>query len=614
MNNFLSKIENFICYFCFSIIITFPIFQILSRSIGFFSIPASQEIVQHMTLWIAFMGAVLAARSNRLLAVVREPVFKPSPEFNIGYFLVHAVSVSVVFLLAVSYLKMIQIGIQYPDFIAPFITVWFAQSIIPVGLFLIWYHMIMTSSDKLNYRLFLVFCSFLAILVFYYWQSPYSNEILLTIQVLCTLALVAFGLPIFVVLAALSIIFFLSEPNEWTTNFGLMATISDSAYGIVVRPTLAAIPIFTLAGYLLAESNISRRLLDFFKTSFGWLPGSTVLIVVLLCAFFTALTGGSGITILALGAVLYPVLVEDGYSKMFSLGLVTAAGSLGLLFPPSLPAIIYSVTAGINPIDLFKQGFLPALFLLLVVVLYGFYHRPNKQKKIKFSLKDSIKALSVAKWEIVIPILIVFGLFSGFATLVECAALLVVYVLFIELYIYKDINLKDIPKIVIDCATLVGGVLIILGFAMGFTGYLVDAEIPLKILHFTQQSIESKLIFLLALNILLLIAGCIMDVFSAIIVIVPLIAPLAAHFGIDPIHLAIIFIANLELGYITPPVGMNLFLSSYRFNKDMPTVYKATMPYFFIRLIGVLIITYIPLFFIGSQAAIRLGVKVANML
>ena len=457
--------------------------------------------------------------------------------------------------------------------------------------------MIMTSSDKLNYRLFLVFCSFLAILVFYYWQSPYSNEILLTIQVLCTLALVAFGLPIFVVLAALSIIFFLSEPNEWTTNFNLISTISDSAYSIVVRPTLAAIPIFTLAGYLLAESNISRRLLDFFKTSFGWLPGSTVLIVVLLCAFFTALTGGSGITILALGAVLYPVLVEDGYSKMFSLGLVTAAGSLGLLFPPSLPAIIYSVTAGINPIDLFKQGFLPALFLLLVVVLYGFYHRPNKKKKIKFSLKDSIKALSVAKWEIVIPILIVFGLFSGFATLVECAALLVVYVLFIELYIYKDINLKDIPKIVIDCATLVGGVLIILGFAMGFTGYLVDAEIPLKILHFTQQSIESKLIFLLALNILLLIAGCIMDVFSAIIVIVPLIAPLAAHFGIDPIHLAIIFIANLELGYITPPVGMNLFLSSYRFNKDMPTVYKATMPYFFIRLIGVLIITYIPLFF-----------------
>ena len=597
MNSALNKIENFICYFCFAIIVSFPVFQILSRSIDFFSIPASQEIVQHMTLWIAFVGAVLATRSNRLLAVVREPVFKQSSEFNIGHFLVHAVSAGIVFLLAVSYLKMIQIGIQYPEFVAPFIPVWFAQSIIPIGLFLIWYHMIITSSNKLNYRLFLVFYSFLTVGVLYYWQFPFSNEILLTIKVLATLALVAFGLPIFIVLATLSVLFFLSEPTDWATNFDLISTISDSAYRIVVSPTLAAIPIFTLAGYILAESNISRRLLDFFKASLGWLPGSTVVIVVILCAFFTALTGGSGVTILALGAILYPILVEEGYSEVFSLGLITTAGSLGLLFPPSLPAIIYSVTAGINPIDLFKQGFFPALFLLSVVVMYGFYHKPIKKKRNKFNLKESVKALSIAKWEIIIPILIIVSLFSGFATLVECAALLVVYVLFIELYIYKDIDIKDIPKIVIDCATLVGGVLIILGFAMGFTGYLVDAQIPLKILHFAQQSIESKIVFLLALNILLLIAGCIMDVFSAIIVIVPLIAPLAAYFGIDPVHLAIIFIANLELGYITPPVGMNLFLSSYRFEKDMPTVYRATMPYFFIRLIGVLFITYIPLFF-----------------
>ena len=597
MNNILNKIENFVCYFCFAIIVSFPVFQILSRSIDFFSIPASQEIVQHMTLWIAFIGAVIATRSNRLLAVVREPVFKQSSEFNIGHFLVHAVSSGVVFVLGVSYIKMIQIGIEYPAFVAPFIPVWFAQSIIPVGLFLIWYHMIMTSSDRLNYRLSLVFYSLLFVTILQYWQFPFSNDIILIIKVLGTLALVAFGLPIFIVLATLSILFFLSEPTEWATNFDLISTISDSAYRIVVSPTLAAIPIFTLAGYILAESNISKRLLDFFKQSLGWLPGSTVLIVVLLCAFFTALTGGSGVTILALGAILYPILVEDGYSEVFSLGLITASGSLGLLFPPSLPAIIYSVTAGINPIDLFKQGFLPGLFLLLVVVFYGLYHKPAKQESIKFNFKQSIKALSVAKWEIAIPILIVFGLFSGFATLVECAALLVVYVLFIELYIYRDIRKEDVPRIIIDCATLVGGVLISLGFSMGFTGYLVDAQVPLKILQFVKSSIDSPIVFLLALNILLLIAGCIMDIFSAIIVIVPLVAPLAIYFGIDPIHLGVIFIANLELGYITPPVGMNLFLASYRFDKDMPTIYAATMPYFFIRLLGVLIITYIPLFF-----------------
>ena len=596
-NSLLSKAENFLCYVCFAIIVSFPVFQILSRFIDLFSIPASQEIVQHMTLWIAFIGAVLAARSNRLLAIVREPIFNKSSEFRISHFLVHMCSVGVVFVLAISYLKMIQIGIEYPEFIAPFITVWFAQSIIPIGLLLIWYHMIMTSSSRLNYRLLLVLGSFFMTTILYYWQFPFSNEMLLITKVLGVIGLVAFGLPIFIVLAALSILFFLSEPTEWATNFDLMSTISDSAYRIVVSPTLAAIPIFTLAGYILAESNISKRLLNFFKASLGWLPGSTVLIVVLLCAFFTALTGGSGVTILALGAILYPILIEDGYSEIFSLGLITTAGSLGLLFPPSLPAIIYSVTAGINPIELFKSGLIPGLFLLFIIVCYGIYHKPKTQKKVQFNIKDLRQSFLDAKWEVAIPILIIYGLFSGLATLVECAALLVWYVLFVEVYIYRDIQFKDIPKIIIDCATLVGGVLIILGFAMGFTGYLVDAQVPLKILQFVKTSIDSPIVFLLALNILLLIAGCIMDIFSAIIVIVPLIAPLAIYFGIDPIHLGIIFIANLELGYITPPVGMNLFLASYRFKKDMPTIYTATMPYFFIRLIGVLIITYIPLFF-----------------
>ena len=596
-NSLLSKAENFLCYICFAIIVSFPVFQIISRFIDIFSIPASQEIVQHMTLWIAFIGAVLAARYNRLLAIVREPIFNQSSEFRISHFLVHMCSVGVVFVLAISYLKMIQIGIEYPEFIAPYITVWFAQSIIPVGLLLIWYHMIMTSSNKLNYRLLLILGSLLMTAILYHWQFPFSNESLLFVKVVSVIALVAFGLPIFIVLATLSILFFLSEPTDWATNFDLMSTISDSAYRIVVSPTLAAIPIFTLAGYILAESNISKRLLNFFKASLGWLPGSTVLIVVLLCAFFTALTGGSGVTILALGAILYPILIEDGYSEIFSLGLITTAGSLGLLFPPSLPAIIYSVTAGINPIELFKSGLIPGLFLLFIIVCYGIYHKPKNQRRIKFNIQDLKQSFFDAKWEIAIPILIIYGLFSGLATLVECAALLVWYVVFVEVYIYKDIKFKEIPKIVIDCATLVGGVLIILGFAMGFTGYLVDAQVPLKILQFVKVSIDSPIVFLLALNILLLIAGCIMDVFSAIIVIVPLIAPLAVHFGIDPIHLGIIFIANLELGYITPPVGMNLFLASYRFKKDMPTIYASTMPYFFIRLIGVLIITYIPLFF-----------------
>ena len=597
MNNYLNRAIDWLCLFLFLILISFPIFQILGRYISFFSIPASQEIVQHMTLWIGFIGAVIAARSNKLLSVVREPVFDSSTKVNWPKFFVHVFSLSIVFVLSISYLKMIQIGFQYPDYIAPYIPTWFAQAIIPVGLILIWYQMIMTSSTDLKYRVLLTVISIIPTIILYFWQFPLANPLLLWTKVLFAISLVAFGLPIFILLASLSIFFFLSEPSEWATNYDLISTISDSAYRIVVSPTLAAIPIFTLAGYILAESNISERLIRFFKASLGWLPGSTVLIVVLLCAFFTALTGGSGVTILALGAILYPILIHDGYSKQFSLGIITTAGSLGLLFPPSLPAIIYSVTAGINPLELFKQALIPAIFLMSIMFFYGLYKRPKSKTVERFVFKDAFETAKIAKWEIAIPLLIILSLFSGFATLVESAALLVLYVLTVELYIFKDISFKNLPKIIIDCSTLVGGVLIILGFAMGFTGYLVDAQIPLKILNFVQSTISSKIIFLLALNILLLIVGCLMDVFSAIIVVVPLIAPLATYFGIDPFHLAIIFIANLELGYITPPVGMNLYLSSYRFEKDMPTIYSATLPFFFIRLIGVILITYIPLFF-----------------
>ena len=597
MNNYLNRAIDWLCLFLFLILISFPIFQILGRYISFFSVPASQEIVQHMTLWIGFIGAVIAARSNKLLSVVREPVFDSSTKVDWPKFVVHVFSLSIVFVLSISYLKMIQIGFQYPDYIAPYIPTWFAQLIIPVGLILIWYQMIRTSSTDLKYRVLLTVISIIPTIILYFWQFPLANPLLLWTKVLFAITLVAFGLPIFILLASLSIFFFLSEPSEWATNYDLISTISDSAYRIVVSPTLAAIPIFTLAGYILAESNISERLIRFFKASLGWLPGSTVLIVVLLCAFFTALTGGSGVTILALGVILYPILIHDGYSKQFSLGIITTAGSLGLLFPPSLPAIIYSVTAGINPLELFKQALIPAIFLMSIMFFYGFYKRPKSKKVERFVFKDAFETAKIAKWEIAIPLLIILSLFLGFATLVESAALLVLYVFFVELYIFKDISIDELPKIIIDCSTLVGGVLIILGFAMGFTGYLVDAQIPLKILNYVQSTISSKIIFLLALNILLLIIGCLMDVFSAIIVVVPLITPLATYFGIDPFHLAIIFIANLELGYITPPVGMNLYLSSYRFEKDMPTIYSATLPFFFIRLIGVFFITYIPLFF-----------------
>ena len=404
---------------------------------------------------------------------------------------------------------------------------------------------------------------------------------------------VIFGAPIFVGLGGVAILFFW---NDFTT----VSAIPAEMYRIVVSPTLPTIPLFTLAGYLLAESGASKRMVGFFTSAFGWIKGGTPFIVVILCGFFTALTGGSGVTILALGGLLYPLLRKSGYSELFSLGLITVSGSLGLLFPPSLPAIIYGVTAGVSVKNIFIAGLIPGTILVLFIGGWAIL-RGNKEKiKMEsFQWESALKQFWIAKWEMIIPILILFGVFGGFTTLVETAAITVVYILIIEILVYKDLQINSLPKIVVDCATLVGGVLIILGVAMGLTSYLVDAQIPMHLLSWVKETISSKFVFLLMLNGLLLLVGCMMDIFSAIIVFVPLISPLGEYFGIDPVHLAIIFIANLELGFLTPPVGMILFLSAYRFEKSMPIIYKATLPYFIIRILVVLLITYVPVISLG---------------
>ena len=383
-------------------------------------------------------------------------------------------------------------------------------------------------------------------------------------------------------------------------DFIPISAIPTETYRIVVSPTLPTIPLFTLAGYLLAESKASERLVNVFRALFGWIPGGTPIIIVVLCAFFTALTGGSGVTILALGGLLLPLLLKEGYSRSFSLGLITVSGSLGLLFPPSLPAIIYGVTAGVSVKDIFIAGLIPGILLLVMMSVWSLYQGKKERIAPKpFNFKKSVKACIDTKWELVIPVLILFGVFGGFTTLVETAALTVVYIFLVEVYLYKDIQLRELPRIVIDCATLIGGVLIILGVAMGLTSYLIDAQIPILILTWAKSTIASKYAFLLMLNVFLLLVGCLMDIFSAIIVIVPLIAPLGVYFGIDPVHLAIIFIANLELGFLTPPVGMNLFLAAYRFDEDMPKIYQATLPFFLVRLLAVGLITYIPVLTLG---------------
>jgi tripartite ATP-independent transporter DctM subunit len=374
-----------------------------------------------------------------------------------------------------------------------------------------------------------------------------------------------------------------------------LAVLPIDHYGLVVNATLPTIPLFTLAGYLLAEGGASKRLLRVCEALVGHFRGGAAIGTALACAFFTSFTGASGVTILALGGLVMPVLLASRYSERSALGLVTGAGSLGLLFPPCLPLILYAIVAKVRIEDMFLGGIIPGVVMVALTAALGIWQGPKEAHDKKFGWREAAAAVWDAKWELVLPVVALVALFGGFATPLEAAALTAFYAFIVETFVYRDLKiLTDVPRVMTECALLVGGVLLILGVALGLTDFLIEAEVPDKLLSWVQTSIHNPLVFLLVLNLFLLIVGCLMDIYSAIIVVVPLIVPLGAAFGINPIHLGIIFLANLELGFLTPPVGMNLFLSSYRFNKPMGEVVRAVIPMLLVLLAGVLLITYVP--------------------
>ena len=572
----------------FIALVLLPAIEVITRIFGTTGVVASPVLVQHLTLWIGFLGAVVAARRNKLLALTTEPLFVVNPTINWSKFIAKIATIFLVLTLAVGSWELIKVEMAYPVNIAPYLPRWVAQLVMPIGLFLIAVHLVKNGYKKWQNRGFLLVG---VILLSQLDHFDYLREstVFMWLSILIIILTLYKGAPIFVGMGGLAILFF------WQ-DYTPLSAISAETYRIVVSPTLSTIPLFTLAGYILAESKASERLVRLFRALFGWIPGGTPIVLVLLCGFFTALTGGSGVTILALGGLLFPLLMKEGYSKHFSLGLITVAGSLGLLFPPSLPLIIYGVTAAVSVKAILLAGIIPGFLRLAMVGGWAVWQGEAQHvKRHQFNLSKIKETIIETKWEAMIPFLILFGIFGGFTTLVETAAMTVVYVLVIEVFVYKDLKSKDLRRIILDCATLIGGVLIILGVAMGLTSYLVDAQIPFKLLAWVQTFISSKFVFLLMLNIFLLVVGCMMDIFSAIIIVVPLITPLGAYFGIDPVHLAIIFIANLELGFLTPPVGINLFLSAYRFDENMPTIYKSTLPFFMVMLLSVLAITYIPI-------------------
>jgi tripartite ATP-independent transporter DctM subunit len=368
-------------------------------------------------------------------------------------------------------------------------------------------------------------------------------------------------------------------------------------YRMATTPILVAIPLFTFAGYLLSESKAPKRLIGLTDALLGWLPGGLSIIALITCSAFTALTGATGLTIIALGGILLPALLQGKYPEKFSLGLVTNSGALGLLFPPSLPIIIYAIVSKVQINQLFLAGLLPGT--LMILLLSGFSVRTAIAAEVprtRFNATRMFKALRDAIWELPLPLVVLGGIYSGYFAVSEAAAITAVYVFLVEVVIYRDIKWRDLSQVMRKSMVLVGGILIILGAALGFTNYLIDAEVPMKLFNFLKAYTDSPFVFLILLNLFLLVVGCLMDIFSALIVVVPLITPIATAYGINPIHLGIIFLANLQIGTLTPPVGMSLFISSLRFEKPMSKIIMASFPFIVVLLLILVVITYVPWF------------------
>ena len=416
------------------------------------------------------------------------------------------------------------------------------------------------------------------------WSAP----------VLILLALL--GAPLFAVIAGSAMLGFMREDID-------LQAIAIEFYGMAEMPILLAIPLFTFAGYLLSESGAPGRLVRLTQAVLGWMPAGLAIVCLAACAFFTAFTGASGVTIIALGALLFPALQKAGYPERFNLGLVTSAGSLGLLFAPSLPLILYGVVAEISIEDLFLAGLLPGFLMLLFLSAYSVWkNRALRVPLADFSWSEVAGAIREAIWEIPLPIVVLGGIYSGYFAISEAAAVTAVYVLLVEVGILREISFRALPGIMRESMILVGGILIILGMSLASTNYMIDAGVPQALLQWVSHWVSSPLSFLLLLLVFLLILGAILDIFSAIILVVPLILPVALQFGIHPVHLGIIFLATMQLGYLTPPVGLNLFIASYRFDRSIIDIYLSTLPFFVFLLLSVILIAFWPwlsLAFIG---------------
>lgn len=566
--------------------IAIPVTETLARRFFHTDLPLAIVSVQHLTLWIGFLGALLATFAHSHLALSTVSAI-PEKFRREAEFLRQAVPAAVATLLAIGALRVVSAEWESGTLLFWGVRVAASESIMPVtfaAMALRYTWGPLRTPVPWSWRLGCVVAIGLAIALGFLAPSP-----ILMVASLVVLAAAFFaGAPIFIAMGGLAMLLFWYDGSP-------IAAVPSETFRLVTQSTLPAIPLLTIAGYLLAEGGAAKRLVNAYKGFFGWLPGGVAVMVTVVCAIFTTFTGGSGVTILALGGLLYPMLRAEKYPEGFSLGLVTASGSLGLLFPPSLPVLLYSVVAEVPAERLYIGGLLPGILMMAMVAGYGVWtgHRLNLPRS-SFAPLTALRGLWDAKWDLGLPFVITGSVISGFATVVEASALGCAYALFVEVVVFRTVRpLRDLPRIFSTAARLVGSVVILLGMAMGLSSYLVDAEIPSMLIAFVTSHIASPWIFLLLLNLGLLVLGSVLEIYAAIVVLAPLVAPIGASYGIDPVHLGVVFLANLELGFLFPPMGINLFLSSSRFQKPLTRLYVYTAPFLVILAIGVLLVTYL---------------------
>lgn len=579
-------VENAALALSLAAIAVLPVAEMILRAAGSAGIPGASAVTQHLVLLVGMIGGAVAARDRRMLSLSTVDAFLKGRWRSGAHLVTHALAAGVAAWLAVAGWSFVSDERAVERELAWGIPLWVVQLALPVGFGLVSARLAWAATAGWRGRL-ISFAIVGAVLALGAFGPEDPSSLVVPALVLLGLATLL-GAPIFVTLGGAALILFWGAAEP-------IASIPIDHYRLVTNPSLASIPLFTLAGYFLAEGGASKRLLAVFQAWFTGFRGGPALVTALVCAFFTSFTGASGVTILALGGLLLPILVSAGYRDRQALGFLTGASSLGMLFPPCLPLVLYAIVAQVPMRDMFLGGIVPGFVLVAATVAWGIRTGPRAVERRPFDARAAWRAAWEAKWELALPLVAIGALFGGFATPVEAACITALYAAFTQMVAHRDLEpIRGAGKVLVECGLVIGGVLLILGVALAFTNWLVFEDVPTQLLEAVTARVDSKWTFLLLLTAFLLVVGCLMDVFSAIVVVVPLIVPLGEHYGIEPIHLGVLFLANLELGFLTPPVGMNLFLASYRLGKPMAEVYRAVLPVLFVMIGAVLVITYVP--------------------